>query len=191
MPLRHVLHHQQFQFGKALAILLKGCTPSPANYTLVAVGKLLNRLYPVLNARLVAWSVEHGLRSPVQAAVCPRQSAIDRLFALRDFNGRTILLLRLPLYVCFLDVQKAYDAVQHELLWARLQQIGIGTQMLAAIQSLYSGSTLSMKLGGTAGQPRLQQNGFRQDCALSPTLFGIFFDCLHAHLDSHVCTMHP
>ena len=116
--------------------------------------------------------------------------AIDRLFALRNFNGRAILLLQLPLFVCFLDVEKAYDAVQHELLWARLQQIGVGTQMLAAIQSLYSSSTLSMKPGVTAVQPCLQQNGFLQDCALSPTLFGIFFDCLHAHLDSHVCTMH-
>ena len=40
--------------------------------------------------------------------------------------------------------------------------------------------------GGAAGPPLAQQNGVRLGCPLSPTyptLFGIFFDDLHAHLD--------
>ena len=53
--------------------------------------------------------------------------------------------------------------------------------MLAAIQSLYASGTISMKVGGTAGEPRVQQMGVRQGCPLSPTLFGIFFDGLHDH----------
>ena len=56
--------------------------------------------------------------------------------------------------------------------------------MLAAIQSLYSSGTLSMKVAGTAGQPRTQQMGVRQGCPLSPTLFGISFDGPHDHLQS-------
>ena len=61
--------------------------------------------------------------------------------------------------------------------------IGVGPRMLAAIQSLYASGTLAMKVGGTAGAPLAQQNGVRQGYPLSPTLFGIFFDGLHAHLD--------
>ena len=34
-----------------------------------------------------------------------------------------------------------------------------------------------------AGLPVAQQNGVRQGCSLSPTLVGIFFDGLYAHLD--------
>ena len=52
----------------------------------------------------------------------------------------------------------------------------MGPRMLAAIRSLYSSGTLSMKVAGTAGEPGNQQMGVRQGCPLSPTLFGLFFD---------------
>ena len=83
-----------------------------------------------------------------------------------------------------MDLQKAYDTVQHHLLWDRLESIGVGPRMLAAIKSLYSNGTLSMKVAGTAGEPRLQRMGVRQGCPLSPTLFGLFFDGLHEHMRS-------
>ena len=40
-----------------------------------------------------------------------------------------------------------------------------------------------MKVGAAAGPALIQQNGVRQGCPLSPTLFGIFFDGLIGHLD--------
>ena len=80
------------------------------------------------------------------------------------------------------DIQKAYDTVQHGLLWGRLAGLGVQGRMLAAIQSLYASGSLSMKIGGTAGRPQVQQMGVRQGCPLSPTLFGLFFDGLHEHL---------
>ena len=76
------------------------------------------------------------------------------------------------------------DTVQHDMWWSKLESIGVGPRMLAAIQSLYSSGTLPMKVAGTAGQPRTQQMGVRQGCPLSPTLFGSFFDGLHDHLQS-------
>ena len=141
------------------------------------------RLYTIiLNNRLVIWSEQHQIRSPVQAGFRPKQSAVHHLFALRHFIDRALITSR-ALYICFVDLQKAYDTVQHALLWGRLRLNGVGPRMLAAIQSLYASGTLAMKVGGTAGAPLAQQNGVRQGCPLSPTLFGIFFDGLHPHLD--------
>ena len=61
-------------------------------------------------------------------------------------------------------------SVSHSLLLARLEAIGVGPKMLAAIKSLYSPGTLCMKIHSLAGQPQIQQNGVRQNCPLSPTL---------------------
>ena len=69
----------------------------------------------ILNDRLVTWFEEHGLRSPVQAGFRPRQSPIHHLFALRHFTDRATLQQR-PLFVSFVDLQKAHDTVQHGLL---------------------------------------------------------------------------
>ncbi len=90
-----------------------------------------------LNARLVDWSEKHGLRSPSQAGFRPGRSTVHHLFALRHFIDHAKLAKR-ALYTCFVDLQKAYDTVQHDLLWGRLRLIGVSPRMLAAIQSLYA-----------------------------------------------------
>ena len=56
--------------------------------------------------------------------------------------------------------------------------------MLGAVQSLYDGSLLSMRVNGQCGHSQSPSIGLRQDCPLSATLFGIFIDGLHHHLQT-------
>ena len=50
--------------------------------------------------------------------------------------------------------------------------------MLGAVQSLYHGSLLSMRVNGQCGHSQSPSIGLRQGCPLSATLFGIFIDGL-------------
>ena len=77
-------------------------------------------------------------------------STEHQLFALRHFIDRS-RFQKQPLFAAFEDLTKAYDSVQHPLLWASLQRKGVQGKMLAAIQSLYSGGAMSMKICGRAG----------------------------------------
>ena len=44
------------------------------------------------------------------------------------------------LFICFNDLQKAYDAVDRTLLWQVLTRIGEPPQRIAVIRQLYAGT---------------------------------------------------
>ena len=83
-----------------------------------------------------------------------------------------------------MDLKSPYDKVQWQLLWSLLQRLGVHGHMLGAIQSLYDGSLLSMRINGQCGHSQSPSIGLRQGCPLSATLFGIFIDGLHHHLQT-------
>ena len=96
----------------------------PSNYRPIAVGEPLCRLYAaILNSRIVNWAESNGLRAPCQAGFRPRLSTEHQLFALRHFIDRS-KSQKQPLFAAFVDLKKAYDSVQHPLLWASLQRKG-------------------------------------------------------------------
>ena len=154
-------------------VFKKGDKFDPSNYRPIAVGEPLCRLYAaILNSRIVNWAESNGLRAPCQAGFRPRLSTEHQLFALRHFIDRS-KSQKQPLFAAFVDLKKAYDSVQHPLLWASLQRKGIHGRMLAGVQSLYDGGEMSMKISGSYGASSTARVGVRQGCPLSPTLFGI------------------
>ena len=53
---------------------------------------------------------------------------------------------RVPLFVCFVDFKKAFDSVQHRLLWEKLHSLGISRQMIAILKSMYAKATARVKI---------------------------------------------
>ena len=132
-----------------------------------------------------AWSStqQQGLRSPTQAGYRPGHSTIHQTFVLQhviDKHRR----LKSPLYLCFVDLKSAYDWVQWQLLWDLLRRLGVQGTILGAIQSLYDGCLLSMRVNRVTGDSQAPSMGLRQGCPLSATLFGLFIDGLHHYLEA-------
>ena len=94
---------------------LKGDRGDMATYRPIAVGEAFSKLYAtVLNNRLVPWLERHGLRAPTQAGFRPSLGTSHQLFALRHFIDLAARLSQ-PLYVCFVDLYKAYGTVRRPL----------------------------------------------------------------------------
>ena len=75
---------------------------------------ILNRVQDVIDRQLMA----------EQAGFRPNRSTVDRIFILkmaleksREFNR--------PIFMCFIDIQKAHDSVKRELLWRICRQYGL------------------------------------------------------------------
>ena len=80
------------------------------------------------------------------------------------------------LFMCFIDLQKAYDTVDRTLLWQVLTRIGVPPQMIAVIQQFHDGMRACVRLDDVVWSDWFEvEQGPRQGCVLSSLLFNIFF----------------
>ena len=80
------------------------------------------------------------------------------------------------IYMCFVDLEKAYDRVLRGKLWGVLQEYGIDGQILWAIRSLYSDCRSCVRVSGMSSDSFPVPVGLRQGCVLSPFLFLVYMD---------------
>ena len=119
------------------------------------------------------WLERHGLRAPTQAGFRPSLGTSHQLFALRHFIDLAARLSQ-PLYVCFVDLYKAYDTVRRPLLWDIMGSIGVPLSFVNAVRSMYVGVVCQVKVEGCAGPEFPSCIGVKQGCPLSPTLWHLY-----------------
>ena len=173
-----------------LSLLYKGrgSEHQVQNYRGLAVGSALYKLYAsVLNKRLEHYLESGQLRALTQCGFRRNHSTCTALFTLQHAIHSTCVsraaYTAQPLYICYIDFQKAFDNVQRHKLWHRLHSLGINGQMLRAIQSIYMHTPMHIKINGRVHTQAINPiKGVKQGCPLSPTLFGVFIDQLHSWL---------
>ena len=84
---------------------------------------------------------------------------------------------RIPLYMCFVELQKAYDSVDREqLLWKVLARASDPEGMIAVIRQFHDGMQARVRMDdGELSDWFEVTQGLRQRRVLSPLLFNIFF----------------
>ena len=89
-------------------------------------GKVLRK---VVATRLSADYEARNLLPEEQCGFSPHRSTVDMMFAVRMLQelGRKA---RVQLFLCFIDLQKAYDSVDRTLLWQVLARFGVPPQMM-------------------------------------------------------------
>ncbi len=168
----------------AITPLLKpgGNATDCGSYRGITVGTLLAKLYAtILNMRLTAWAEDNNLRATGQAGFRKDHHTSDQIFVLRTLIEQQRLAGN-PLYVCFVDFQKAYDTVPRDQLWGKLDRMGINGFILDAIKALYNDVPVCVRTRGGLTSTFQSLMGVKQGCPLSPTLFGLYIDDLESDL---------
>ena len=132
-------------------------------------------LLKVVARRLGAYCEAKGLLPEKQCGFRPDRSTTDMIFVVHRLQeiGRKA---GVSLFMCFIDLQKAYDAVDRTLLWQVLTRIGVPPQMIAVIRQLHDRMRACVRPGdGVCSDWFEVEQGLRQGCVLSPLLFNIFF----------------
>ena len=79
-------------------------------------------------------------------------------------------------HLAFIDLQKAYDSVDHTLLWHKCMKIGVDGNYLAVVQAIYHHAMGMLEIDGRRLQGVPIECGVLQGNPLSPALFNIFID---------------
>ena len=79
-----------------------------------------------------------------------------------------------------IDVEKAFDKIQHPFMIKTLQKAGIEGTYLNIIKAIYDKPTVNIILNGEKLKAFPLKSGTRQGCPLSPLLFNIVLEVLAA-----------
>ena len=80
-----------------------------------------------------------------QCGIRPARSTIDMLFVVRRLQGLG-QQRKIPLYMCFVDLQKAYDSVDRELLWKVPARAGVPSVMIDVIRQFHDGMRARVRM---------------------------------------------
>ena len=97
-------------------------------------------------SRPINYGEAKGILPEEQRGFRPARWTIDMLVVVRRLQelGRA---RKIPVYMCFIDLQKAYDSVAREVSWVALARFGVSDKMLTAIRQFLEGMRARMRTG--------------------------------------------
>ena len=88
------------------------------------------------------------------------------------------------IYVCFMDASKAFDRVNHWLLFKKLIDRGMPLIFVRILMEWYTTQKACVRWGSALSDSFVVTNGVRQGGILSPLLFNVYMDGLSSSLSN-------
>ena len=168
----------EWQRGIINPIFKSGDASSPLNYRPITLLSIPCKIYAnILNKRLVSWLDDHDILNEGQNGFRSSRSCLDHIYSLHSII-KNRKHLRKDTFACFIDFKKAFDTVQRQCLWYKLLSFGLNGRIINALQSLYNSVSCSVKVNDYMTDWFSVNQGVKQGCVLSPTLFSLYVNDL-------------
>jgi hypothetical protein len=113
----------------------------------------------------IATSIDLKLR-PEQAAFRLNRSCVDQINSLRIIIEQAVEW-QSPLYLTFIDYEKAFDSVDRECIWIALRETGLPVKIVNIIKEGYNMFNCRVFHDGQMSAPFDTVSGVRQGCLIS------------------------
>ena len=106
-------------------------------------GKILLK---IIARRLSEYCERVGILPEKQSGFRPNSFTTDMMFVIRRLQ-ELARKKRIPLYVCFIDLTKAYDSVDRTLLWTVLARFGVPQNIVSIICQFHASMRAARRQG--------------------------------------------
>jgi hypothetical protein len=125
---------------------------------------------------------EHLLRGKVtinnmQFGFMAGRGTTDAIFIVRQLQEK-LLAANKPLYLAFIDLEKAFDWVPRKVIWWSMCRLGIDEWLVRLVQSMYCYVKSRVRVGNDYSDEFPVGVGVHQGSVLSPLLFIIVLEAL-------------
>ena len=167
-----------------IPLFKRGDESDPDNYRGISLLSTVSKLFTyILNKRLYAWAEKENKISYEQAGFRHSYSTMDHIFTLISIVQNCFNKPRGgKVYACFVDYRKAFDTVDRNKVWEKLEKLNTSSKLLAMLQAIYSSVQACVRWNGKLSGSFSCPFGLKQGCLLSPLIFSLLIGDVADHV---------
>ena len=139
--------------------------------------KLIDQVMKVLE-RVVESLIRQRVEiDEMQCGFMSGQGTTDEIFIVRQLQEKHLTANK-PLYMAFVDLEKAFDRVPRDVIWWAMRKLGIDQWLVRLVQSIYTDARSRVRAGNGYSKEFGVAVSVHQGSVLSPLLFIIVLEAL-------------
>jgi hypothetical protein len=164
-----------------------GDVSAGSNYRPISLATIVAKVFDgVLNAQLDGLLKLHDLQFGFKRELSTESAILTLKHTVKYYTDR-----RTPVYACFLDLSKAFDLVAYDILWEKVYQLGLPSDVINIFKFWYRNQSNCIRWAGECSDAFKMECGVRQGGLTSPKLFNLYINGLieelcRAHVGCHL-----